>query len=83
MEIGIIIAIVGTGIAIVGVVMAMMFWVRQETNSLRSEAKEDRKDLVQMVYAFREETSKQITAIQLEMRDFHNRLLQIEKDRVR
>jgi len=70
MDLGIIIAVVGTGIAIIGVVIAMMFWVRTESNSLRQEAKEDRKDLVQLVYA-----------IQLEMKDFHNLLCQIEKDR--
>lgn len=70
MDLGIIIAVVGTGIAIIGVVIAMMFWVRTESNSLRQEAKEDRKDLVQLVYA-----------IQLEMKDFHNRLCQIEKNR--
>ena len=55
MELGIIIAVVGVGIAIIGVVISMMFWVRAETNALRFEAKEDRKDLVQLVYAIKEE----------------------------
>lgn len=70
MDLGIIIAVVGVGIAIVGVVIAMMFWVRTEANALRAEAKEDRKDLVQIVYAIKEE-----------MRDFHARLCAIEERR--
>ena len=69
-DIGLIIAITGTGVAIVGVVMAMMFWVRQESNSLRNEAKEDRKDLINLV-----------RSIETEMKDFHYRLLEIEKAR--
>ena len=77
MDLGIIIAVVGVGIAMVGVVIAMMFWVRTEANALRSDAKADRQDLVQLVYAMREETVKQINAIQLEIKDFHNRLCAI------
>lgn len=69
-DIGLVIAIVGTGIAMIGVVIAMMFWARSEANALRAEAKEDRKDLVELVYA-----------IQLEMKDFHNRLCSIEERR--
>jgi hypothetical protein len=63
-----IIAIVGTGIAIIGVVLSMMFWVRGEANSLRTDAKEDRKDLLQVS-----------RNIEMEMRDFHTQLIQIQK----
>lgn len=69
-DLGIIIAIIGSAIAIVGVVIAMMFWSRSEANSLRLEAKEDRKDLLQIS-----------RNIEIEMRDFHHRLLEIEKNR--
>ncbi len=69
-EIGIIIAIAGSTIAIIGVVISMMFWVRQESNTLRSDAKEDRKDILNMV-----------RAIEIEMKDFHYKLIQIEKSR--
>lgn len=69
-DIGIIIAIVGTGITIVGVVIALMFWVRQESNSLRSDAKDDRKDMLNM-----------IRAIESEMKDFHYRLIEIQKEK--
>lgn len=48
----------------------MMFWVRQEANSLRAEAKEDRKDLLQIS-----------RNIETEMKDFHYRLLEIERAR--
>ena len=67
---GLIIALVGSTISIIGVVIAMMFWVRSEANTLRVEAKEDRKDLVQI--------SRNMEA---EMKDFHYRLLEIEKSR--
>ena len=69
-NLGLIIAIVGTGIALIGVVISMMFWVRQEANGLRADAKEDRKELLQIS-----------RNIELEMRDFHNRLCLIEEKR--
>jgi Flp pilus assembly protein TadB len=69
-DMGIIIAIVGSSIAIVGVVLAMMFWMRQEANALRHEAKEDRKDLLQIS-----------RNIEMEMKDFHYKLLEIERFR--
>jgi flagellar biosynthesis/type III secretory pathway M-ring protein FliF/YscJ len=77
--IGIIIAIVGTGIAIVAAVLSMMFWCRQESNSLRLEAKEDRKDLMQIS----RNLELAVIAIQAEVKDFHNRLVEAEKIRVR
>jgi hypothetical protein len=74
-DLGLIIAIVGTGFAMVGVVIAMMFWCRSEANALREEAKGDRKDLLKI------SRNLEITviAIQHEMKDFHNRLIEIEK----
>lgn len=70
MDLGILIAIIGSTASIVGVVIAMMFWVRGEANMLRAEAKEDRKDLLQIS-----------RSMEIEMRDFHHRLLEIEKNR--
>ena len=69
-DIGLIIAIVGSAFTIVAVVIAMMFWVRNEGNELRKDQKEDRKDLLELV-----------RAIESEMKDFHYRLLEIEKNR--
>ena len=76
-DIGIIIAITGSTIAIVGVVIAMMFWVRQEANALRFEAKEDRKDLLQIS----RNLELSVNAIQNEMKDFHYKLIEIERSR--
>lgn len=70
MDNGVIIAIVGSAIAIVGVVLSMMFWCRGESNAFRKEQKEDRKDILEL-----------IRAIEFEMKDFHYKLLEIEKGR--
>jgi hypothetical protein len=70
MDIISVLAIVGSAIAIIGVVISMMFWVRSESNSIRQDQKEDRKDLMTLV-----------RAIENEIKDFHYRLLEIEKNR--
>jgi hypothetical protein len=68
--IGIIIALASIGLTMVGVMVGMMFWVRTEANSLRTDAKEDRKDLLNLV-----------RAIENEVKDFHYRLIEIERNR--
>jgi hypothetical protein len=71
-DLGLIIAIVGSSVAIVGTIIAMFFWVRGEANadrrSIQETAKEDRKDILNL-----------IRSIELEIRDFHHRLLKIEE----
>jgi hypothetical protein len=69
-HIGIIVAIVGVGIANVGVVISMMFWVRQESNSVRTDQKEDRRELLQIS-----------RNIENEMKDFHRQLLEIQRSK--
>ena len=59
----------------------MMFWSRQEANSLRAEAKEDRKDLIYLCREIQEEGRNFREVVQLEMKDFHHRLLEIERNR--
>lgn len=76
-NLGLIVAIVGTGITIVGVLFGVIFWTRSESNSLRSEANADRRDIVSLVISIKDE----IHAIQLEMRDFHTRMCAIEERR--
>lgn len=71
-DMGVIIAVVGSAIANIGVIISMMFWVRTEANVLRADQKEDRKELLQIS-----------RNIETEMRDFHQRLLDIEKQRTR
>lgn len=74
-DVGLIIAIVGVGLTMIGVVISMMFWVRVEANSLRTEQKDDRKDLLQVS----RNLELTVSAIQNEMKDFHIKLLEIEK----
>ena len=50
--------------------LPMFFWVRSEANS-------DRRDMMNLILAIKEETK----AIQFEMKDFHNRLCLIEERR--
>lgn len=75
MDHGVIIAVTGVGIAMVGVMISMMFWMRGEANTLRAEAKEDRKDLFQIS----RNLELAVNAMQNEMKDFHFRLLEVEK----
>lgn len=77
MDLGIVIAIVGSTVAIIGVVISLMFWARQEINGVREELHEDRKDFLQILRSL--ETT--ITAIRIENKDFHYRLLEIERKR--
>jgi hypothetical protein len=81
MDLGIIIAIVGSAIAIVGVLIATIFWTRGESNSVRMELSQDRKDVVTLMNQIRLEIRDEIHAIRLEMRDFHTRLCTIEERR--
>lgn len=76
--VGIIIAIVGTGAILVGTVISMMFWVRQETNMLRAEAKENRKDFLQIS----RNLENVMVSMNREMKEFHNKLIEIERERV-
>lgn len=70
MDLGIIVAIVGSTIAIVGVVLALFLWNRGEANA-------DRRAIVDLIIAIKED----VHAIQLEMKDFHGRLCTIEERR--
>jgi hypothetical protein len=61
MDLGIIIAIGAGTVSIVGVMIALMFWCRGESNALRQLIQE----------------------MQLENKDFHFRLLEIERERIK
>jgi hypothetical protein len=74
-NLGVIIAIIGSSVATVGTVLAMMFWCRSEANSLRAEAKQDRKDMLQIS----RNLELAVAGMQTEMKDFHNRLCAIEE----
>lgn len=77
MDTGSIVALSGLAITMVGSIFAMMFWCRGEANLLRAEAKEDRRDLMQIS----RNLENAVEAIKNEMKDFHYRLLEIERNR--
>jgi hypothetical protein len=81
MDNGIIIAISCATITIVGTVRSMMNWVKTESNDLRKDAKEDRKEMVEMVRSLDFFTRETLTGIREEIKDFHSRVIEIEKAR--
>lgn len=70
LDLGAVIAIVGSAVAIIAVIIMLMLWVRAEGNA-------DRRDIVNLIVAIKDD----IQAVQLEMKDFHNRLCEIEQRR--
>lgn len=66
-DLGLIIAIVGSAIAIIGVVTGMFFWLRGESN-------DDRRYFSQIQADDRKEILQIIRSIEFEMKDFHARL---------
>ena len=65
MDVGIIVAVVGSAIANIGVVLTLFLWLRGEANN-------DRRDIVDLIVAIKEE-----------IKDFHGRLCAIEERRGR
>lgn len=76
-----IIAIVGSTIAIIAAMISLFLWVRSEANSDRRNfqeiQREDRKELLQIS----RNLEFTVLAIQSEIKDFHNRLCKIEEKR--
>lgn len=69
-NVGLIIALLGSAFTIIAAMIAMMLWVRSEANA-------DRRDIINLIIAIKED----VQAIQLEMKDFHTRLCEIEQRR--
>lgn len=82
-DLGIIISIVGSAIAIVGVVIAMFFWVRSEANADRTHNQEEnmliRRELIDCVRAIEQEARSFGEKMLIESKDFHGRLCAIEE----
>lgn len=78
-DLGLIIAIVGTGIGIIAVTITLFLWIRSEGNADRRNfqeiQREDRKELLQIS----RNMENAIYGIQTEMKDFHRQLLEIKK----
>jgi len=69
-NLGLIVALLGSAFTIVAAMIAMMLWVRSEANV-------DRRDIVNLIVAIKED----VHAIQLEVKNFHGRLCDIEARR--
>lgn len=67
---GVIITLIATTMGSTGAILAMMFWCRTEANSLRDQATMDRREIIDL-----------IRAIDGEVKDFHYRLIEVEKGR--
>lgn len=78
-DLGLIIAIVGSTAAIIGVVISMMFWVRSEANSLRMDGKEDRNNYQKEMADISRNIDKTLFAIQLDMKEYHRDLIELQK----
>lgn len=74
MDLGIIIAIVGSAVAIIGVTITMLLWVRGESRT-------DWRNLQDQIIADRRELIEVCRRMDIEMKDFHYRLLEIERTR--
>lgn len=70
MDASLIIAISGATFTIIAIMFSLIFWIRMEANEIRKEKKENRKDILNLV-----------REIESEIKDFHHRLIDIEKSR--
>lgn len=72
-------AVIASTIAILGTIIGLFLWLRTEANADRRELasvqKKDREDLLTLTYGFKETLNE----MRFEMKDFHNRLINIEK----
>jgi len=82
-DLGVIIAISIGCFTIVGATVTMLLWLRSESRSdwrnLQDQTIEDRREMIQI-----SRNLEQVSVnMQLEMKDFHYRLLEIERNRVK
>lgn len=78
-DVSLVIAIVGSAVAIVGVVVGMFLWLRGEANndrrSMQDIQREDRKDLLQIS----RNIENAVQGMQNDMRDFHRQLIEVQR----
>lgn len=84
-QLGLIIAIVGSAVAIVGVMIALFLWTRGEANSDRrhfeDENKTLRRDLIDVMRSIDQEIKDFHTKLALQDKEFKMRLCAIEERR--
>lgn len=79
-DLGIIIAITGIGVAVVGCIISMMFWCRQQSDMVIQSTKEEIHAIREESNANRREVLDLIYGIKEEIKDFHYQLLEIKRD---
>lgn len=72
MDIGLIVTVAGTGIAVVGSNIALISWLRSDMKSFESEVRVWKEDFRKDMATYRDE-------VRAEMKDFHGRLCTIEE----
>lgn len=80
-DIATLISVIAGTFTMIAVIISLFLWLRSEANSDRRNMqeiqREDRKDLLQMG----KNIESMVLAIESEIKDFHYRLLEIEKSR--
>ena len=80
-DITILIAVIASPFAILGVIISLFLWLRSESNADRRRFDDILEKHQKEMAEVSKNMDKTIVAIQFEMKDFHNRLVEIEKDR--
>jgi hypothetical protein len=84
-DVGLVVAIVGSAIGIIAVVISMFFWVRSEANNDRRRMddvqREDRKDLLQISRNIENEIKDFHNKLAFQDMEFRSKILEIEKSR--
>jgi flagellar basal body-associated protein FliL len=88
LDLTILIAVIASPFAILGVMTTLFLWLRSESNADRRRSDENfekhQKEMTEIsknIADVSKNMDKTIVAIQFEMKDFHNKLVEIEKDR--
>lgn len=68
LDINVILTLIGSSAAIIGINIALISWLRADIKDLKTEISADRRDILSLINAIKEET-----------RDFHGRLCRIEE----
>lgn len=76
MDLGITLTIIGSNVAIIGTMIALFLWSRGEANA-------DRRDIVNLIIAIKDDAANFRREMAEEAKDFHARLCVIEENRGR
>ena len=73
-----IISIISVGVAIIGTLIVLFRWIRQDVRDLRQDVRQEigtlRKDMSQEIGALRQDVGQEMRDVRREMREMENRL---------